>query len=121
MNRRHRERDLASLDPTADARRWEAMVQEINRAAAGEVARRAARRDLTVLLFLSRWRRPAAAVYASIAAGAAAILLLQPGNAPAADPGVAAALGYPEAVANWMEADWDPSIEELVFAMEGAE
>ena len=113
-------RDLAALDPQGDARRWEAMVQGINRAAAGEIARRAGVRENGVILLLSEWRRPAVALCSAIAAGAAAILLLRPAGA-GPDQGLAGALGYPQTVAELVEADWNPSVEELLFAMEGEE
>lgn len=121
MSRQHHGPDLTPLDPRRDPPRWEAMVQGINRAAAGEIARRASVRDPGVLYLLSEWRRPAAAAYAAIAASAAAILLLQPGSTGAPDPGIASALGYPEPVAAWVESDWSPSVEELLFAIEVAE
>lgn len=114
-------RDLAPLDPSRESRRWEQMVQGINRAAASEIARRAALSEPGVLSFLAAWRRPAAAVYMAIAAGAAAILLLQPGSSAVPVGGVASALGYPEPVAAWVETGLSPSVEELLFAMEGLE
>jgi hypothetical protein len=113
-------RDLEPLDPSADTERWERMVAGINRAAADEITRRASASDPGVIALLSSWRRPAAAFYAAIAAGAAAILLVQPGGT-SPGTGVAAALGYAEPVAAWVEADLSPSVEELLFAMEPAE
>jgi hypothetical protein len=110
-------RELAPLDPSADPRRWEAMVQGINRAAAPEIARRGAMRESAVVYLLTEWRRPAAAVCGAIAAGAAAILLLQP-PAGGAEPGLAGALGYPEALVEWVETEGNLSVEELLFALE---
>jgi hypothetical protein len=121
MNDDREIRDLAPLDPRGEPRRWEAMVQGINRAAAGEIARRATPRETGVIVFLAGWRRPAAAVCGAIAACAAAILLLQPRSTEAEDGGFASALGYPRTVAEWVEADWSPSVEELLFALEDAE
>lgn len=114
-------RDLTPLDPSADPVRWESMVAGINRVAAGELARRAALPEPGVLLVISEWRRPAAALCAAIAAGAAAILLMRPASSGTTDAAIASALGYPEPVAAWVEAERSPSVEELLFAMEGAE
>lgn len=114
-------RDLAPLDPRSDPRRWESMVQGINRAAAFEIARRAALPEPGVLFFLSEWRRPAAAACTAIAAGSAAILLLQSPATTEADTGIAAALGFAEPVATWIETGSTPSVEELLISWEGAD
>lgn len=111
-------RDLAPLDPRADPRRWEAMVQGINLAAAAEIARRSATGDPGVVFFLSRWGRPAAAFCGAIAAGGAAVLLLLPSSRRVDDGGLASALGYPEAVAEWVVAEVPPSVEELLVVTE---
>ena len=121
MNRYEGRRDLAPLDPAADPERWEAMVRGINRAAAPEIARRRALPEPGVLLFLADWRRPAAAVCTAIAAGAAAILLVQPPRGAATDTGMAQALGYPDPVASWVETGVSPSVEELLFSLEDPE
>ena len=119
MNGADDRRELSALDPRADPQGWEAMVQGINRAAAPEIARRAALPEPGVLALLSEWRRPAAAFCTAVAAAASAILLLQPSSAAEAEGGVAAALGYPRTVASWVETGSAPSVEELLFSIEG--
>ena len=89
MNRNEGRRDLAPLDPAAYPVLWEAMVRGINRAAAPELTRRVALPEPGVLLFLADWRRPAAAVCTAIAAGAAAILLVQAPRGADTDTGMA--------------------------------
>ena len=121
MNRFDGRRDLGPLDPAADPQRWEAMIQGINRAAAPEIARRRTLPEPGVLLFLADWRRPAAAACTAIAAGAAAILLVQPPRAAETETGMAQALGYPDPIATWVETGVSPSVEELVFSLEGSE
>ena len=121
MNRDREARDLAPLDPRGEPRRWEAMVQGINRAAAGEIARRSVTPEVGVTALLSRWRRPAFALYGAVAAAAAAILLLQPRIRGSGDTALEAALGYPEPVAEWVAGGDPPSVEELLFTMEGVE
>lgn len=113
-------RDLAPLDPGRDPERWERMVGSIMAAAGPELARRASLPAPGMLLLLSDWMRPAVSTAALLAAAAAAFLLTaQPDAARTAGPGVADALGYPDAVAAWVDGGQTPSVEALVVALEG--
>lgn len=121
MNGDREIRDLAPLDPRADPRRWEAMVQGINHAAAGELRRRGTLGDPGILGHLTRWRVPTLTLSATLAAAAAVVLLLVPPAVPTPDAGLGAAVGYPDAVAEWVVDDRVVSVEELLFAMEEVE
>lgn len=115
-------RDLAPLRPVRDPDRWDRMVAAIERAAAPELARRAAASPLGLLGLLSEWTRSAGAAALAVAAAAIALLLLGPvGGESESPPGVSQALGYPEPVAAWVEVDLTPSVEELVLSLEGDE
>jgi hypothetical protein len=114
-------RDLAPLDPSRDAERWERMVGGIVAAAGPELARRRQLPAPGMLLLLSDWMRPTVSAAALMAAAAAAFLVtgspVQSGSA--AGGGIADALGYPEPVAAWLESGETPSVEALVAALEG--
>lgn len=112
-------RDLAPLDPAADPARWERMVAGVTAAAAPELARRARHPAPGMLVVLSGWARPAAGGAALLAAAAALFLAATPPPAPASDGTEAGALGYPAAVATWLEGGTAPSVEEMVAALEG--
>lgn len=115
-------RDLAPLRPSRDAARWERMVAAVERAAAPELARRAAAAPVGLLGLLSEWTRSAGAAALAVAAAAIALLLLGPiGGEADSPPGVSQALGYPDPVAAWVEVDLTPSVEELVLSLEGDE
>ncbi|CAA9326795.1 MAG: hypothetical protein AVDCRST_MAG89-1934 [uncultured Gemmatimonadetes bacterium] len=118
MNFEDNFRDLAPLDPSRDTELWESMVGKIAAAAQPELARRASMPAPGMLLLLQDWIRPAISTAALIAAVAGAILIAQPSSTSSA-PGMADALGYPETVATWIEGGQAPSVEELVFALEG--
>ena len=113
-------RDLAPLDPERDSERWERMVGSIMAAAGPELARRAQQPAPGMLLLLSDWMRPTVSTAALLAAAAAAFLLTgQPDATRSTSPGLADALGYPDAVATWVEGGQTPSVEALVVALEG--
>ena len=113
-------RDLAPLDPALDPPRWERMVGGIMAAAGPELERRAALPQPGMLLLLSDWMRPAASAAALLAAAAAAFLVVRaPAGSTAAETGLADALGYPVAVAEWVEDGRTPSVESLVADLEG--
>lgn len=113
-------RDLAPLDPTRDAERWNRMAHGILRAAEAELSRRREAWTPDLLLLLSGWLRPTLSLAGALAAIAAAVLLAG-GSEPTSDlnPGVADALGFPAPVAVWIETDHAPSVEEVVAALEG--
>lgn len=112
-------RDLRPLDPRGDPERWARMTATIARRAAPELARRRAAQP-GLMMLLSAWARPAATAAAGIAAAAMAVLML--GSAepqPDPSPDYALMLGYPAPVAQWVEHDVTPSVEELMASMEG--
>jgi hypothetical protein len=113
-------RDLAPLDPERDSARWERMVAGVMAAAGPELARRQSLPQPGMLLLLSDWLRPTVSTAALLAAAAAAFLVTQETTAPAAaGAGLADALGYPTAVAEWMDDGQAPSVEALVVDLEG--
>lgn len=113
-------RDLRPLDPRQNRERWERMAAGIARAAAPELARRAAAPTPGLLALLSTWTRPAMSAAGGLAM-AAAVLLLLGGQEARVEPSpeYALALGYPATVASWMEAGVTPSVEELMVSLEG--
>lgn len=113
-------RDLAPLDPGRDSARWERMVAGVMAAAGPELARRASLPQPGMLLLLADWLRPTVSTAALLAAAAAAFLVTTE-SAPtaAAGSGLADALGYPTAVAEWMDDGAAPSVEALLVDLEG--
>lgn len=107
-------RDLAPLDPTRDAERWERMVAGITAAAAPELARRARLPAPGMLMLLADWVRPTLSAAAVMAAAAGAFLVTQPGALAAEAGSLAADLGYSASVATWVEAESAPSVEEMM-------
>lgn len=116
-------RDLAPLDPTRDAERWERMVAGITAAAAPELARRARLPAPGMMMLLADWVRPTLSAAAVMAAAAAAFLVAAPGSTPPAAAGesvsMASQLGYSSGVATWVDAESAPSVEEML-GLEGA-
>ena len=110
--------DLTSLSLDRDSMRFEERVQAIMRAAAPELARRAARDG--VLVVLGQWLRPAlaaAAVFAAIAAGALVSEVTE--AQPPATAGVVQALGVVEPAAVWLDEERDPTMSDLEMALMG--
>jgi hypothetical protein len=113
-------RDLAPLDPERDSARWERMVAGVMAAAGPELARRASLPQPGMLMLLGDWLRPTVSTAALLAAAAAAFLFTTETGAPAASGSdLADALGYPTAVADWMDDGQTPTVEALVTALEG--
>lgn len=114
-------RDLAPLDPTRDAERWERMVAGITAAAAPELARRARLPAPGMMMLLADWVRPTLSAAAVMAAAAGAFLVTGTRAAQAdTAPSMASALGYSGTVASWVDAESTPSVEEMVLGLEGA-
>lgn len=112
--------DLSPLDPTADAERWEALVQAITAAAAPELARRAATRS--VIAIIGHWLRPALAAGIVLAIGAGATLGLlereaDAGSSPTA--GLEEALELAAPVSLWLSEERTPTTSDLLLALEG--
>lgn len=112
-------RDLAPLDPSRDAERWERMVAGITAAAAPELARRARMPAPGMMMLLADWVRPTASAAALMAAAAGAFLVARPDAAAAEPASLASELGYSSTVATWVDAESAPSLEEMA-ALEGA-
>lgn len=112
-------RDLAPLDPTRDAERWERMVAGITAAAAPELARRSRLPAPGMMMLLADWVRPTVSAAALMAAAAGAFLLTGTRAASAEGESVASQLGYSSSVASWVDAESAPSLEEMV-SVEGA-
>lgn len=113
-------RDLAPLRPRLDPERWERMVSSVEAAAVPELARRSAFGAPGLLGMLSEWTRSAGAAALVVAAAAIALLVMGPVGADGdGAPGMSEALGYPDAVAAWVEVGVTPSVEELVLSLEG--
>lgn len=105
----------ADRDPAALERR----VHAIMRAAAPELARRAARAG--VLVVIGQWVRPAlaaAALVAAVALGALARAVTTPD--PAAGVGsVVDALGVAEPASRWLDEERAPTVSDLMMALDG--
>ncbi len=111
-------RDMAPLDPSRDTERWERMVAGITAAAAPELARRARLPAPGMMMLLADWVRPTLSAAAVMAAAAGAFLLT--GSDSAAEAGsLASEMGYSTSVANWVDAESAPSVEEMVLDWEG--
>jgi hypothetical protein len=111
--------DLTALAADRDPGGFERRVHAIMRAAAPELARRAARDG--VLVVIGQWVRPAlaaAAVVAAIALGALARAVSAP--APGGEGGtVIEALGVAEPASRWLDEDRAPTVSDLMMALDG--
>ena len=109
--------DLSSLDPTRDRARFERVVGSINARARGELAAR--RGQTNAIAMLARWKRPMLAAAAMVALISGTILfnvrVPQPYFAPQTD-GIAEAMGIPEALAQWIDADGLPTTADWISA-----
>lgn len=106
--------DFSALSP--DPAGFEARVRAIMRAAAPELARRAQREG--VLVMLGQWLRPvlaAAAVVGVIATGALMVSLSE--SAPPRLQGVAHQLGVAEPVLQWIDEERAPTMSDLEMAL----
>ena len=110
--------DLSSIAIDRDRARFEEREQAIMRAAAPELARRAARDG--VLVVLGQWLRPAlaaAAVVAAVSAGALLSEMTEP--QPPLITGVVEALGVAEPASVWLDEERDPTMSDLEMALMG--
>lgn len=106
--------DFSAMAP--DPARFEARVRAIMRAAAPELARRAEREG--VLVVLGQWLRPvlaAAAVVGVIAAGA--LITSLGDSAPTRTHGVAHQLGVAEPALQWIDEERAPTMSDLEMAL----
>lgn len=107
-----------SLDPARDSERWESLVRGIVQAAGPELGRR--RQQAGVMPTLLSWARPALSAAATIAllfSLGVAVNAARP--APAAVPRLADAL-VPDEVARWLVDGYQPTVAEVVVALEEA-
>ncbi len=120
LRRGHDDAD-SDLTPTSDPARWERLVREIRTRAAPHLEERRAPPDL--LDVVAGWARPtvAAAACFLLVAGVGAILLQNDVEGSAsAEPFLAEAL-LPETLALWVEGAHEPTVTELVAALEELE
>jgi hypothetical protein len=112
--------DLAPLDPTRDAVRFERTIAGIMERAAPELARRAAP---GVLGLVGNWAWPtlAAAGLAALLSGAALALANNRAQAAENIDGVVHFLGIADPVAAWLDADRAPTTEDVIQLVEGAD
>jgi hypothetical protein len=108
------ELDGGGLDPVLHPEAWEGLVARINTAAAPVLARR---RSASVLQTLSSWRRPVALGSAGLVAAAALALLLLPASPATAEVSLAEVV-MPTTVAAWIEGSYEPTVVELVRAVD---
>ena len=113
-------RDLAPLSPKLRPGQWDRMTAAIEAAAAPELARRSRLPDTGLMAVLFAWTRPAASAAVAFASAAGLVLALAAPRSEPLPPGVADALGYPDAVAVWLETGTAPSVEELLVAVDGS-
>jgi hypothetical protein len=112
--------DLSPLDPAADPDRWERLIGAITKAAAPELARRAATRS--VIAVIGHWLRPALAAGIVLAVAAAATLSLLEREVevrPALTAGLEEALELGEPVSLWLSENRAPTTSDLLLALEG--
>lgn len=107
--------DLSALE--LDEGRRELMVAAIMARSAPELARRAAA-EVTPLLVLTRWSRPALAAAAVLAALCVGVLSLERVDTPAPGYGLADALAVPEPAAEWLDSERAPTVADVLVAME---
>jgi hypothetical protein len=108
--------DLTPLATRADA--LERRIHAIMQAAAPELARRAARDG--VLVVLGEWFRPALAAAAVLAAIAAGALLSEMSIPESSDStSVVQALGVAEPASAWLDEGREPTVSDLETALMG--
>lgn len=109
--------DLSSLDPTRDTARFERAVASINERARDGLAARRGQAD--AIAMLARWKRPMLAAAALVALISGTILFsvrVPPPDFAAQTDGIAEAMGIPEALARWIDADRLPTTADLISA-----
>lgn len=106
--------DRSDLDPVLHPEAWEALVARINTAAAPLLARR---RPASVFQTLASWRRPVALGSFGLVAAAALVILLLPAPRTTSDVTLAEVV-MPITVAAWIEGSYEPTVLELVQAVD---
>jgi hypothetical protein len=112
-----REHDTRALDPVRDPARWEQLVGAIVTSARPELVRR--RRSANLPDLVLQWARPALATAATVALLVSAAAVLRPGGVQTevATASVAGAV-VPERYAAWLVAGYEPTVAELMVALE---
>ena len=109
--------DFSSLDPTRDTAGFERVVASINARASNELGAR--RSQTNAIAMLACWKRPmlAAAALVTLISGTIlfSVRVPPPDLAPQTD-GIAEAMGIPEALAQWIDADDLPTTADLISA-----
>ena len=112
--------DLTPLDPTLDPVRWERMIAAIMSSVQPELDRR--RALASPVLVLAAWMRPALSVAASVlivSLGALAFVKERSPRPHNAAPLVAATLGLPRTVAEWVVENRRPTAADLLTGFQG--
>lgn len=105
------------LDPMADPLRWEALVGRVMTAAGPELERR--QEDLDVAWVVLDWARPALAAAAMVALLMTTAVALMRGGHMSSEVELLTATVVPETFAAWLMTDYQPTVTELVAAVEG--
>ena len=106
------------LDPLDHPERWERLVGSI--VAAGEPHLAERREGAGVTAVVAGWARPALGAAATVLLMLAATVGLTRGDGAADEPMLATAL-VPDAYAAWLVADYEPTVSELVAALDEVE
>jgi len=110
--------DFSPLDPSADRLHWERLVASVMARAGAELSRRAAQR--TPLVLLAWWAKPALSAAAVIAAIAIGTLVFT--EREMAEPermmGIADALEVPPPVDAWLVEERDPTMSDVIMALD---
>jgi len=105
----------SDLDPVFHPEAWEALVARINAAAAPILVRR---RPASVFQTLTSWRRPVALGSVGLVAAAALAIFLLPAPRDSTSEVSLAEVVMPTAVAAWIEGSYEPTVLELVQAVD---
>lgn len=114
--------DLSALDLDKDPERFERLVGNITWRARMELARRAARREVSPVEAVAAWFRPALAAAAAIAAVSLTLLGMTRRDASAEEMPTGAYMSgteVPVALTTWYEEGSSPTAAELLVADEG--
>ena len=112
--------DLTPLDPADNPVRWERMIAAIMSGVQPEMERR--RALVSPVLVLAAWMRPALSVAASIlivSLGALALVKERSPRPRNAAPLIAATLGLPRTVAEWVVENRRPTAADLLTGFQG--
>lgn len=112
-----RDHGHGELDPLRQPGRWERMVQQITVAAAPLLAERRGRRS--VLGVIADWARPAGSVAVAAAVVLAVAFTWLGNGVPSIERPVLSEAVLPGEFAAWLFTGYEPTVTELVTALEG--